>query len=83
MFGPSFWGWRTIKSGCGYGSLIFQGGILSLLLFRITVTKSQSLFTEIYFSGVELYSELTLGICLASEGNSLSFRLQKKPFCFF
>lgn len=41
------------------------------------MTKSQSLFTEIYFSGVELYSELTLGICLASEGNSLSFRLQK------
>ena len=68
MFGPTFWGWRTTKSGCGYGSTIFQGGILGLLLCWVTVPKSQSLFTKIYFSGVELYSELTLGICFASRG---------------
>lgn len=83
MFGPTFWGWRTIKSGCGYGSTVSQGGILSLLLFWITVAKSQSLFTEIYFSGIELYSELTLGVCFALKGSSLSFRLQTKSSCFF
>lgn len=57
-----------MKSDCGYGSDTVQGGILGLLLCLITVTKSQSLFTQAYSSGVETYSELTSGICFAARG---------------
>ena len=57
-----------MKSECGYGSAVVQGGILGLLLCLIIVTKPQSLFTQAYSSGVEMYSELTPGICFAARG---------------
>lgn len=57
-----------MKSMCGSVSAIAQGGILGLLLCLITVTKSQALFTQASSSGVEMYSQLTLGICFAARG---------------
>lgn len=60
------WGWRALKSQYGYGSPIVQGGLLGLLPNLITVTKFQSLFTQAYSPGMEVYSEPTLGICFAA-----------------
>lgn len=66
--GPSLWGRKMMKLMCGQGTAIVQGGVLGLLLCSITVTKSRSLLTQAYSSGVEMHSELTLGICSTTKG---------------